>query len=253
MIINLCNNATDAMRENGGVLTIRLSESVINEDSPVPGLAPGPYVKLSVSDTGKGMEQHVLERVFEPFFTTKDPGRGTGLGLSVVHGIVTSYGGSISVDSEPGRGTRFDVFLPKIDEQCVENNEDEGPAPGGKERVLFVDDEESLVKMARNMMETLGYHVTATTNSRETLDIFRRDPGAFDVIISDQTMPGMTGLQLSAEVKSIRDVPIILCSGFSQAVDAESARAAGIDAFVMKPLTKNELSKTIRRVLGKKN
>lgn len=251
VIINLCNNASDAMHENGGTLTIRLSEPVITDSRMIDGLSPGPYVKLSVKDTGKGMEQHVLERIFEPFFTTKDPGRGTGLGLSVAHGIVTGYGGTISVDSKLGHGTRFEVFLPKIEEQDVQNSEDDESTPGGKERILLVDDDESLVDMAKNMMETLGYRVTATTNSVETLDIFRKDPGAFDVIISDQTMPGMTGLQLSAELKSIRDIPIILCSGFSQAIDADPARAAGIEAFVMKPLTKNELSKTIRKVVGK--
>lgn len=253
IIVNLCNNAADAMAETGGTLTMQLSNFKVSKNRRLGGLAPGPYVRLIVSDTGKGMDRQVLERVFEPFFTTKEPGKGTGLGLSIVHGIVANYGGEIIAESRPGQGTAFTLFFPHLQEKPAEQDEETILAPGGGgERVLLVDDEKDLVELTTKMLQALGYHVTGKTNSRETLETFKNDPSSFDLIISDQTMPEMTGIQLSRELKTVKDIPFILTTGYSQMVNAESAREAGISAFVMKPLTKSELACTIRKVLDKK-
>ena len=249
VVMNLCNNAADSMRREGGILSIELSDFAAPRDGDVPGLAHGSYMRLAVSDTGEGMPPELLDRIFDPFFTTKEPGRGTGLGLSVVHGIVSTYHGTITVKSSPGRGTEFAVYFIEAEEKRMQEREVERDIPTGHQRILFVDDEEILVEMGKAMLEGLGYKVTGTTSGAEAFNVCRKDPDSFDLIITDQTMPGMTGLKLIEEVKSVRDIPVILMTGFSHLVDAASAKAAGIDAFMMKPLTRNELSRTIRRLL----
>jgi CheY-like chemotaxis protein len=214
-------------------------------------MRPGLYAKLSVQDTGVGMSPETIDHIFDPFFTTKSAGEGTGLGLSVVHGIVASHGGTVTVSSQPGKGSTFTVYLPKfVEEQPRDSGDEGGPALRGHERILFVDDEEDLIAMGYEMLTDLGYHVTSRTGAREALALFRLDPSRFDLVITDQTMPEMTGAELAGEMLALRaDMPIIMCTGFSPLVDGDIAKAAGVRAFAMKPLTKQEIATTIRRVL----
>jgi CheY-like chemotaxis protein len=210
-------------------------------------------VRLRVSDTGEGMPPDVIERIFDPFFTTKAHGEGTGLGLSVVHGIIASHGGAITVSSEPGKGSSFTVYLPKHQEDGARDSAGGNDAiPRGHERVLFVDDEEDIVAIGDRMLAGLGYQVICRTSSREALALFRLNPSAFDVVLTDQTMPELTGLALAKEMLALRpDMPIIMCTGFSHVVDACTAKAAGIRAFTVKPLIKQEIAQAIRGVLDK--
>ena len=252
VLINLCTNASYAMRETGGSLGIELSDvSVSPSDANPYAIEPGLYVKLLVRDTGTGIPAHIKDRIFDPFFTTKGVGEGTGLGLSVVMGIVKQSGGYITVESEPGKGSAFAVYFPRVAGEPVAHTAGgEEALPTGSERILFVDDEEALVEMGEDILAELGYEVTSRTNGREALALFRLDPSRFDLVISDQTMPELTGIDLAKEIMVIRpDMRVILCTGFSYLVDADTAKAAGIRAFLMKPLTKREIAKTIRQVL----
>jgi PAS domain S-box-containing protein len=253
LIMNLCANATHAMREHGGLLEITLRDCAFHPEqypSPHPNLAPGAYLELSVKDNGCGMSAATQDRIFEPFFTTKERGQGTGLGLAMVHGIVESLGGSITVLSEPGRGSTFRVFLPK-----VASDEQAGPhvvteVTGGKERLLFVDDDELLVEAASEMLGRLGYEVIATRDPAEALRIFSEEPDRFHCVITDYTMPKATGVELAEDLMRIRpDIPIILCTGHSEMISRDEAHALGIREFAMKPLVKRELAETIRRAL----
>jgi len=247
IIMNLATNAAYAMRETGGKISITLADA---EVPPGLGLLPGPYVELTVQDTGVGMDASVMEKMYEPFFTTKGVGQGTGMGLAVVYGIVKSLNGDIIVKSRPGEGSTFRVFLPKI--TAVEKPETP-PAtevPTGKERVLLVDDEETITELGTGMLERLGYTVTAVTSSSEALKLFSENPSRFDLVITDQTMPELTGRRLASELLKIRpDLPIILCTGHSDSVNPETAKAAGIKNFLMKPLVKRELAVAVRRAL----
>jgi PAS domain S-box-containing protein len=256
VLMNLSSNAAYAMREKGGVLEVSLADVDIYPDGAAPphlDLKPGPYLKLTVSDTGHGIERAIMERIFDPFFTTKRPGEGTGMGLAVVHGIVKSYGGAIVVDSEPGRGSTFDVFFPRIEGKFLPEVDSAAPMPTGNERILFVDDEEDLVDMVQQMLERLGYSVVVKTNSLEALEVFKVQPDQFALVITDQTMPYMAGVDLAKELMRIRpDIPIILCTGFSEVISAEEAKALGIREFVMKPFATRELAETIRRALDSK-
>jgi PAS domain S-box-containing protein len=252
VLMNLCTNAAYAMREEGGVLEINLER--IDIDSPTaalhPDLHPGPYVRLTVSDTGHGIPPDNLGRIFDPYFTTKEKGEGTGLGLAVVHGIVSSYGGAIEVNSEPGKGSTFQVYFPRIELGVKEIPRTVEPFPTGNERILFVDDEESLVEMGREMLEHLGYSVVTKTSSIEALELFRKEPDAFDLLITDMTMPGMIGERLAKEVMKIRqDLPVILCSGFSDRIDRDKAKEIGIKRLAMKPLVMRDLAVIIRETL----
>jgi CheY-like chemotaxis protein len=204
-----------------------------------------------VKDTGIGMTDEVRQRIFEPFFTTKEKGKGIGMGLAVVYGIVKAHGGAISVQTEKGQGSTFEVFLPQAQGPKAHKEEASTFAlPTGTERILFVDDEELLVEMAREMLEGLGYHVTVAANGTEAWNLFRENPSRFDLIITDQTMPDLTGLALAREMLKVRkDMPIILCTGHSEMASAEKAQEIGIRAFLMKPLTRKELAESIRRVL----
>ncbi len=251
ILMNLCTNAVYAMREKGGALDIDLSDfSVSPSDENPHGIKPGPYVRLEVRDTGIGISSAIIDNIFDPFFTTKKTGEGTGLGLSVVHGIVKQHDGHITVDSEPGKGSTFTVYLPRIAEGQRAGSAGEEVIPTGSEHILFIDDEEALVEMGEGMLAELGYDVTSRMSSSEALALFRLDPSRFDLVITDQTMPELTGIELARGIMAIRvDIPIILCTGFSHLVDADKAKAAGIRAFTMKPLTKREIAMTIRQVL----
>ena len=247
VLMNLCTNAAYAMREKGGTLTIEVSDC---DMPPTDEMGPGPYLRLVVRDTGAGIPADVVDKIFDPFFTTKPEGEGTGLGLSVVHGIVDQHDGHIAVESTPGEGSAFTVYFPKIEKQPEVKTVDDKSIPTGHERILFIDDEKALVDVGQNMLTKLGYRVKSKTDSREALAIFRLDPSQFDLVITDQTMPGLTGVEFAKEVLALRpDMPVILCTGFSHTVDERTSRAAGIKAFVMKPLTKREIARTIRKVL----
>jgi signal transduction histidine kinase/ActR/RegA family two-component response regulator len=255
VLMNLCTNAADAMRHSGGRLEITLADTVFTEGDllPAEGMQPGSYVTLTVADTGPGMHEDVKSRIFEPFFTTKERGQGTGMGLAVVYGIVKSHQGAITVLSQPGQGATFTVYLPRHTSAEKTDEPTSGLVPGGKERILFVDDEELLVEMAERMLDRLGYKVLGKTDSVDALRTFGKDPAAFDLVITDQTMPQMTGAVLAQKLKEIRpDIPLILCTGYSETISQEKAESMGIDGFVMKPLSRNELGETIRRVLDKR-
>jgi PAS domain S-box-containing protein len=253
VLMNLCTNGAFAMRERGGVLTVELRDFRVNGESKILGLKSGLYMRLAVSDTGVGIAPEHMEKIFDPFFTTKKLGEGTGLGLSVVHGIVSQHGGLIKAESELGKGSTFTVYFPEGKEVVsFETTLDESVATGD-EHVLFVDDEEALIEMGEELLADLGYHVTSRLSSREALALFRLDPSRFDLILTDQTMPDMTGVEFAREVMSIRrDIPVILCTGFSHLVDANKARETGIRAFVMKPLTRKEIARTVRKVLDER-
>ncbi len=252
VLMNLCTNAEHAMREKGGILEICLDcvEISTNQNPKTPELKPGFYLRLSVSDTGNGIPPEMQNRIFEPFFTTKRLGEGTGMGLSVVHGIIANHEGAITVQSTPGCGAKFEIFLPQTDAVVESEIQKSLPAQKGHARILFVDDEESLTQVGQKILQQLGYEPVACTNSLEALRIFRDDPFYYDVVITDQTMPNLTGDALARELLSIRpELPIILCTGFSYTMTPEKATALGIRAYLMKPILSLELAQTIQRVL----
>jgi PAS domain S-box-containing protein len=265
VIMNLCTNSAHAMKKKGGILDISLREIDIQPGTvgaifeidtfKQKEFAFGTFLQLTVSDTGHGMDKKTIDRIFEPYFTTKQVGEGTGMGLAVVHGIVKSHGGEISVYSEKGKGTTFHIFLPAAEEKSVPEPQPPAPAggvPRGNERVLVVDDNEQLVKMTTQMLEKLGYHVTGKTSGVAALETFANSPDQFDAIITDQTMPKMTGLQLSKKAKRIKPaIPVILCTGFSESVNKENFENQGADAFLMKPIVMNRIARTLRYVLDK--
>lgn len=256
VLMNLCNNSAYAMREHGGILEVSLADIVLPDENilTISELMPGAYLQITVTDTGHGIDRAILNRIFDPYFTTKEQGQGTGLGLSVVHGIMKSYEGSISVFSEPGRGATFEVLFPRVDSKAEVGEDDSSVIPRGDERILLIDDEEGLVKVTGKMLESLGYQVTSRTSSIEALHAFRAQPHRFDLIITDQTMPQMTGVNLAKEILSIcPDIPIILCTGYSETLNLERAQALGIRELLMKPLVVKQVAETIRQILdGKK-
>jgi PAS domain S-box-containing protein len=252
VLMNLCTNAAHAMRKKGGVLSVSLADVELDADYAAKhfDIKPGLYLKLSVRDTGQGISSDLLGQIFDPFFTTKQQGEGTGMGLSVVHGIVKSHGGTISVYSEPGEGSIFNVYLPAIESSSEQKAREEKPVPTGTERILFVDDEQALVKMGKQLLEFLGYKVTTSTSSIEALELFKVQPDKFDLVITDLTMPNMTGDELAQKLMAIRpDIPVILCTGFSTEMTAEKTKKMGIRAFVLKPVIKQDIAETIRKVL----
>jgi len=252
ILMNLCTNAAYAMREEGGVLEIGLTDVYLSSSDVVQNdnLEPGNYISLTVRDTGPGMERSVKDRIFDPYYTTKGKGEGTGLGLAVVHGIVKNYDGAITVESEPEKGTVFQVFLPKVEGQILSKPAGAVHLPVGTESILLIDDEQSMLKAMQQMLERLGYTVDAKWSSTEALETFREDSDGFDLIITDYTMPEMTGVILAKAMMGIRpDVPVILCTGFSEQVDEEKSKAIGIRAFAMKPIIMREMAETIRQVL----
>ncbi|MBW2107038.1 MAG: PAS domain S-box protein [Deltaproteobacteria bacterium] len=252
VVMNLCTNAGHAMRQKGGVLEVSLEDVYLDAQAAAgnPDLRPGEYERLCVSDTGDGIDRPTLERIFDPFFTTKGLDEGTGLGLSVVHGIVKGHGGAITVYSEPKKGTTFHVYLPKIESQQAPRTKTDTSVPMGDERILFVDDEQALVDIGKRTLGRLGYDVVARTSSIEALKLFEARPDRFDLVITDENMPNMTGTQLAGKLMSIRpDIPIILCTGYSQSISEQSAKAMGINGFVMKPMVSHDIAKIVRHVL----
>ena len=252
VLMNLGTNAAHAMRAHGGILSVSLSDYDADAAflSLYPDLAPGPFVRLTVNDTGHGMEAAVRERIFDPYFTTKKVGEGTGMGLSVVQGIIKNHGGAISVFSEPGQGTTFHVFLPKIVDEITRDVNSKEASFRGTERILFVDDEKVLVDLGQYLLQELGYRVTTETSSLDALKCFHANPDAFDLVITDMTMPGLTGRELARQLLAIRpDIPIIMCSGFTEFINSNEAREAGIRDFFMKPYVASTMAKTIRKVL----
>jgi len=255
VMMNLCTNAFHAMEEHGGKLDIDLVDVELDENFSRlhPDIVPGPYVKLSVRDTGHGMQPETMKKIFDPYFTTKGEGKGTGIGLSVVHGIVKDCKGAITVRSEPGQGTTFDIFLPVSPADPVIQHDETASCPMGSESILFVDDEVTLLKVHKKMLEKLGYQVTTEKHSPEALALFMENPYHFDLIITDMTMPEMTGDVLAQQVLRIRpDIPVILCTGFSEVINEERAKQLGIRRFLMKPLVKQQLACAIRQVLDNK-
>lgn len=252
VIVNLCTNAQYAMRDTGGVLEVRLEQTEVDAavGEGLGGLAPGRYARLSVSDTGCGMDEATRERIFEPFFTTKAPGEGSGLGLAVTHGIVTSHGGAISVYSEEGRGTTFRVYLPLCAGAPEQEAVPAAPVEGGTERILVVDDEPSLAELDEQMLTALGYRVTTFTSGPHALDAFLAAPEAFDLVATDQTMPGITGLEITRRVHETRpETPVLLLTGFSHAANEEAVAEAGADLVLMKPYTVGQLASAVRQAL----
>ena len=255
VIINLCANAEYAMRQTGGVLAVRLEAVEVDTALAVqyPTLHLGPHVRLTVRDTGQGMPPNVVERIYDPFFTTKAAGEGTGIGLSVVHGIVVKHGGAITVESRVGDGTTFMIYLPCIPWDMAGEIQAEESLPHGQGRLLLVDDEPMLVRLGYSVLTQLGYDVTAYTSSVSALAAFQAAPHHFDLVITDYTMPQMTGDALTRALRRLRpDIPIILETGFSHTIDAEQAAALGIDAFLLKPWTVRELARTIAQVLAQR-
>ncbi len=252
IVMNLCTNAAHAMREKSGILEVTLTDVRLDSDfaSTHPEIQPGDYLKLTVSDTGHGMTPEVMSRIFDPFFTMKDKDEGTGLGLSVVHGIVKDCGGTISVYSEPGKGTTFNLYFPIIESKVKGKPEEYTIIPTGTERILVVDDEKAIIDISKKILTSLGYVVEARTGSLEALELFKAMPDKFDLVITDMTMRQMTGDVLAREMMKIRpDIAVILCTGFSENISEEKAETMGIKAFLLKPLLKEEMAHKIRKVL----
>jgi len=252
ILINLANNAAHAMREEGGVLDVKLNALTV--DSAVaasyPDLEPGPYLRLTVRDTGQGMPPAVMDRIFDPFFTAPKTGEGMGLGLSVVQGIVKSYGGAITVYSEVGQGSTFHILFPRVEGEPKEEEISPWALVPAKKRILLIEDEELQLISYQHMLEQMGHRVTGWANSQDALSAFEADPNGFDLVITDQTMPKMTGLKLVDAFLEIRpDIPIILCTGFSETANAEEAKLRGVREFLMKPFSLGEITEVIRRAL----
>ncbi len=254
VMINLCTNATQAMHDKG-VLVVSLTVVNLTDEDLVNqlGKEPGSYIRLSVSDTGEGIDPATIDRIFDPFFTTREVGQGTGVGLSVVHGIVESHDGFITVESEPGKGSTFHVFFHKSEDLPIEERGVGGALPTGNERILFVDDEKALAEIGSKMLERLGYTVATFTSSTAALETFKSQQDGFDLIITDMAMPDLTGKELATELLKVRpDIPIILCTGYSSMISKENAEEIGIREFCMKPLDWRQLAKTVRKVLDEK-
>ncbi|MCP5102524.1 MAG: response regulator [bacterium] len=255
VVMNLCTNAAHAMGQYGGLLAVGVRQLHLDEISAAAfdHIEPGTYLELTVSDTGHGIEPDIMKRIFEPYFTTKKKGEGTGMGLAVIHGIVKSHGGDVTVYSEPGKRTTFHVLLPtaQVPGGTGENGEDDTIPTGNNEHIFLVDDEKSLVEVNTRIMEKLGYRITGNTDSLDALEVFRADPQAFDLVISDLTMPHLTGVQLTEELKNIRpDIPVILCTGFTENFTAGELKHLGIHTLLVKPVTRAGLAKAIRQALN---
>jgi len=253
IILNLCTNGAHAMKEHGGILNITLADvDICPEDLPFyTNIKAGPYVKLTVSDTGHGIRREFIERIFEPYFTTKETGEGTGLGLSVVHGIVTGYGGNVKVYSEPGKGTEFQILLPKVKTDEDITHEKLETIPAGTGTILVVDDEKNIVNIIKSMLNRLGYDVITEIDAIKALDFFRKEPHLIDLVITDLTMPHMTGRELAKELICIRaDIPVILTTGFSDSINPDEEINTGIKELLLKPVTIRNLAEAVKKILS---
>ncbi|HPF05321.1 MAG TPA: response regulator, partial [Spirochaetota bacterium] len=253
VILNLCTNANYAMKDRGGELAINVSDITIDSTfADLHKVDPGEYILITVTDTGTGMNRDIVERIFDPFFTTKALGIGTGLGLSVARGIILDHGGFITAESEEDKGTKFSVYLPVYSGSEVEIPavSPDAEIPGGNERLLIVDDEHVIAEMTRLLFQKLGYTIQTAPGGDEALEIFNSDPYNFDLIITDQVMPGMSGLELTREIKKIRpEIPVILCTGYSDIAEPVKAKELGVNEFLSKPVLTEDLAGAIRRVL----
>ncbi len=256
IVMNLCTNANHAMMQTGGILNLKLDSVRIDKQSSVavPNLKHGDYIRLTISDTGYGMDIKTKERIFEPFFTRKEVGSGSGLGLSVVHGIVNNYGGAIIVDSEPGQGTVFTIYLPKYNNDTANINKSAKKPIKGNEHILFVDDEPEITFMGKKMLEHLGYKVTIKSDSLSALEEFRKSPGKFSLLVTDQSMPLMSGTELAAQMKTLRPgLKVIVITGFAENLSDDESARNGISEVILKPMRLDEFSKVIRKVLDANN
>jgi CheY-like chemotaxis protein len=254
ILINLCTNAYHAMPD-GGILEVNLKHLTFDENTPdqLPGLILGPYVNLTISDTGHGISDEEIDRIFDPYFTTKEIGKGTGMGLAVVHGIIKEHNGFIKVKSELGKGTTFNIFFPAIEQEAVAETKTDEKLPTGNESILFIDDEKPLAQLGHQRLERLGYKVEASTSPLDALELFRSKSDQFDLVITDMTMPQMTGEKLIKEILNIRsDIPIILFTGFSEKIDEKKAAAIGAVEYVEKPVDKRDFAFKVRGVLDRK-
>ena len=252
VLMNLCTNAVHAMREGEGVLEVSLRQVEIPADNRAynPALKAGAYLQLIVSDTGKGIDPAIKDKIFDPFFTTKNTGEGTGLGLSVVYGIVKDHGGAIAVESKPGEGATFTISLPLIDTAEELEGRESSVIPKGRGSILLVDDEEPLASLGQDMLTSLGYEVAVRLSSRDALETFRAHPERFDLVITDMTMPNMTGADLAREMLKIRpEIPIIMTTGFSERVNEGEAKKIGIRKFVMKPVSLPSLAQAVKQLI----
>ena len=255
VMMNLCANSAHAMENTGGTLQVSASNITLDlEKAPqFQNLSPGQYVSLVVKDSGHGMDSTTLERIFDPYFTTKTKDKGTGMGLAVVHGIVKGHSGGIHVTSTPNEGTTVEILFPRTASVMQYDTKELNDLPGGNERILFVDDEETLIELGESMLKKLGYQVSTRTSSIEAIEAFKANPQKFDLVISDMTMPNMTGDLLAKTLLEIRpDIPIIICTGFSELISEQKTDQIGIKGFLMKPLTIRELAGTVRKVLDQK-
>ncbi|MCE5264518.1 MAG: response regulator [Deltaproteobacteria bacterium] len=256
VLMNLCTNALHAMREKGGVLEVQLASVNLKPEfaALIPDLKPGPHVKVTVKDTGHGMDEKTMAKIFDPYFTTKKKGMGTGLGLAVVHGIVQKHGGAVRVQSVVGAGSTFDLYCPAIPEEASPETRVVEEMPTGNERILLIDDEQFLVDMGKEMLEYLGYRVEVRTSSVDALELFSADPFRFDLVMTDMTMPNMTGDKLAVEAIRIRpDIPVVICTGYSERLPEERVRNAGIRAIVMKPILMAKMARAVRDALDRKS
>jgi len=251
-LINLCTNASQAMEKTGGTLEICVETATIEAGSVKNfiDLAAGKYAKITIRDTGSGIDSDILHQIFDPYFTTKEMGDGSGMGLSIVHGIVKNHNGAVWVDSKPGKGTTVNLLFPVVDEKPEIEIEVKTETPFGTETLLFVDDEKPINIMAKIMLKRLGYKVETRLNPVEALDLFQSKPDGFDLVITDMTMPQMTGVQLSEKLMEIRsDIPVIICTGHSSLIDEKKAKKLGLAGYIMKPISMSRLAKSIRKVL----
>ncbi|UCD85297.1 MAG: PAS domain S-box protein, partial [Deltaproteobacteria bacterium] len=254
MLINLCTNAAQAMENGKGGIEIGLEEVLIDssDSQRYNNIKPGNYLRLNVSDTGQGIDPSIINCIFDPYFTTREKGKGSGLGLAVVHGIVTNYGGAIAVNSLPGKGAKFSIFLPKTDTEDEKEGIDVQSILTGNERILFIDDEEGLLNIARNALGNLGYEVITASSGAEALAYLQSRANGIDIVIADQIMPQMTGSELAVDLMKIRpEIPVIICTGFSEMITPERARDLGIREILYKPVSMRELARVIRSVLDK--
>ncbi|MEW6520402.1 MAG: ATP-binding protein [Thermodesulfobacteriota bacterium] len=254
VLVNLGSNAFHAMEEKGGILHVglRLAATIPRQLQESGDIRQEEFLELSISDTGQGISPEIIDRIFDPFFTTKEKGKGTGMGLAITYGVIKEYGGAITVESQPGRGTVFHIYLRQCREEAVAADAPVDDLPRGSERILLVDDEELLAGLGGKMLERLGYQVTVKTKSFEALAAFQNQPADFDLVIADQTMPGMTGLDMARRMLQLRhDIPIILCTGYSALVDEQIAKSQGIREFAMKPLNNSAMARLIRQALDK--
>jgi signal transduction histidine kinase/ActR/RegA family two-component response regulator len=256
IVMNLCTNANHAMLKTGGILEVKLEAVSIDQKNAdkIPNLKKGEYIRLSISDTGHGMDIKTKERIFEPFFTRKEVGSGSGLGLSVVHGIVNNYGGAIVVDSTPNKGTTFMIFLPKYGIDLLETDKLDKKPLKGVEHILFVDDEPEITFMGKKMLENLGYKVTISSDSSSALEEFKLNPEQYSLLVTDQNMPTISGTDLAFRMKSVRpDLKVIIITGYSDNLSEEALVQNGISEVILKPMILDDFSKVIRRVLDKSN